>query len=256
MFCLPATKGDRKPEFEGEKPQHSPFFWHGRVGQHPRLLLEKMPRGPLEPLQESITSLSPYRFLKPQAPMMSDMFVGLNNKTLVGCTKAAGSFCCQRWQAESPYCRLDNGGARWYGIVLRHYTQLRSFLLSLSEEVIRHHARFHFLWITKTPRCFPSVPRSWVDEDKQSAWDCRVTAGFKCTSLEALRENPSENTHHLHCSCDLWAWWWSSGLWSGNLEIKTRASKSCKRRKRRLVCGDVTQRQISWHHWKHRLCKH
>lgn len=178
-----------------------------------------MPRGPLEPPQENITSLSPYRFLRPQAPMMSDMFVELNNKTLVGCTKAAGSFCCQRWQAESPYCSLDNGGARWYGIVLRHYTQLRSFLLSLREEVICHHTRFNFLWITKRlkkkkkwRRCFPSVPKSWADEGKQSARDCRVTSGFKCTSLEALRENPSENTHHLHRSCDLWAWWWSSGL--------------------------------------------
>lgn len=159
-----------------------------------------MPRGPLEPPQENITSLSPYRFLKPQAPVMSDMFVGLNNKTLVGCTKAAGSFCCQRWQAESPYCSLDNGGARWYGIVLRHYTQLRSFLLSLCEEVIRHHTRFNFLWITKRLK----KEKSGGDASRL----CRKVGWMKANKARGIVEL------QLVSSARLWRLW-------GKIHLKT-----------------------------------
>lgn len=224
-----------------------------------------MARGPLEPPQENITSLSLYRFLKPQAPVMSDMFVGLNNKTLVGRTKAAGSFCCQRWQAESPYCRLDNGGARWYGIVLRHYAQLRSFLLSLCEEVIRHHTRFNFLWITK--RLEKKKKKSGGDASRL----CRKVGWMKANKARGIVEL------QLVSSARLWRLWGKIhlkthityiapviygrdgdlpacdlGIWKSKQELQ----KAARDGSGGLVCGDVTQRQISWHHWKHRLCKH
>lgn len=123
---------------------------------------------------------------------------------LVGSTKAAGCYCCQKWQAESPYSGPDNGGLRWYGIVCQHYLWLRSVFLGLCEEVLCHHTRFNFLWSPQTTKKLKKQlfsAGSWEDEREQSARDHRVTA--VCEALRGFKGK--SNLKHESPTFLLWS---------------------------------------------------
>lgn len=166
--------------------------------------------------------------------------------TLVGRTKAAGSFCCQRWQAESPYSVPDNGGLRWYGVVCQHYLWLCSVFSGLCEECVPSHK----IWFlvkppnnkeADIPPCF-----CWKSEDeyKQSAQDHRVTAVSQVQALRGLQGK--SNLKHASPTLVLWStsimmiflpviW----EFWNINNSFKKLQNNRSK-----TVCGDVIQRQI------------
>lgn len=133
--------------------------------------------------------------------------------TLVGCTKAAGSFCCQRWQAESPYSGWNNGGLRWYGIVCQCYLWLSPVKICSTTNKI--------LFLEKPPcnkevaEMPPFTPGGPEDEHKQSPQDHRVTAVCEVRVLWGLKTK--SNLKHESPMLLLW-----STKRSGDLPVPDR----------------------------------
>lgn len=170
---------------------------------------------------------------------------------LLGCTKAAGSFCCQWWQAESPYSGWNNGGLRWYGIVCQCYLWFSSAKICSTTNKIS--------FLKKPPdnkEVAQMLPfsfwksRGWTqakrgDHRAAAACEVQVLRGLKRKS-NLKRESPV---------LLLWttkAQRWSSCPWSGSLEMWTSPSKS------RPVCGDRQRDESSSCSTKnkHRACAH